>query len=578
MVLIVHHLFKFNAGTMDTESTVIFAIFYGGTWAKQNDGSWQYNNYDSEVTEVPKNCTFELLKDEIYNALNVDRDRYCLRMKFQYVLSLQPCKPQEIRRDKDVKIFLRQVKDVVPKTPLYVDILASGSGNEDSYRAFGSGGGSNHCSSSNPENQVGGKVRVEEKLYGSNVAVSPNREKDEFYIPIRESVEAWENQVPKTHVWDTQLPEAQYIWDTQFLESQLPQNQVPESCEGVDIAPTPKIPLLQGDVQNTTSTSVRVGGSQYSNIESDDNDCDGFHVGQVYDDKKALKQKVYLHAVTSNYQIKVVRSSTTRYEVRCFHDNCKWYLRANKIPHSEKLFIVRKHEHEHECLKYSQIGNGTHKQATSRVLGDTIKDKYNGIARVYKPKEIRFDMKLKYGVDISYDKTWRAREHALNSIRGTAEESFSRLPSYFSMLEASNPGTLTRIAIDEAQCFKYCFMALGASIRGFQSKIRPVIAIDGTTLKHRYRGYLYIAAAVDGNGQIYPLAFGVGDSENEKTYIWFFHYFREAYEEPNNLLFVFDRYKVIENTLKVVYPNSHYGLCMYHISQKLKVKKFGHED
>ena len=57
-------------------------------------------------------------------------------------------------------------------------------------------------------------------------------------------------------------------------------------------------------------------------MESDDNDCDGFHVGQVYDDKSRLIMIV----VTSNYQIKVVRSSTTRYEVRCFHDNCKWYL------------------------------------------------------------------------------------------------------------------------------------------------------------------------------------------------------------------------------------------------------------
>ena len=77
--------------------------------------------------------------------------------------------------------------------------------------------------------------------------------------------------------------------------------------------------------------------------------------------------------------------------------------------------------------------------------------------KIYKPNEIKHDIKLKYGVDISYDKAWRAREHALNSIRGTAEQSFSQLPSYFAMLEAMNPRSVTRIATDDNQCFKYCY-------------------------------------------------------------------------------------------------------------------------
>ena len=40
-------------------------------------------------------------------------------------------------------------------------------------------------------------------------------------------------------------------------------------------------------------------------------------------------------------------------------------------------------------------------------------------------------------------------------------------------------------------------------------------------------------------------------------------------------MFVTDRHKAIENALKVVYPNTQHGLCMYHISQNIKAKKFG---
>ena len=44
-------------------------------------------------------------------------------------------------------------------------------------------------------------------------------------------------------------------------------------------------------------------------------------------------------------------------------------------------------------------------------------------------------------------------------------------------------------------------MALGGSIKGFASFIRPVVAVDGMMLKHKYSGYLYITSVVDGNGQ-----------------------------------------------------------------------------
>ena len=96
-------------------------------------------------------------------------------------------------------------------------------------------------------------------------------------------------------------------------------------------------------------------------------------------------------------------------------------------------------------------------------------------------------------------------------------------------------------------------MALGESIKGFASFIRTVVAVDGTTLKHNYIGYLNIASTIDGNGQIFPIAFGIGDEENEPAYTWFFQCFKECFGEIDNLVFVTHQYKGIENALKLVY-------------------------
>ena len=357
-----------------------------------------------------------------------------------------------------------------------------------------------------------------------------------------------------------------------------PPQRMPSSHHSTDrpnAGGTSSIPVL---VLCGTSSSLHIGSSRYMNIESGSSESEVIEVEYVYDNKQELQSKLYLLAVEHNFEFKIVRSSPDRYEVRCLQDNCGWKVRAKRIPRSDKLFRIKQVDLKHTC-KYNNKGvDGDNRQANSRTIGQVIRSKYDGIARVYKPREIMHDINVRYEIKITYDKAWRAREFALRSVRGSAEDSFAMLPSYFAMLEKMNPGTITRILTDDDNSFRYCFMALGGSIKRFSSFIRPVVAVDGTTLKHKYSGYLYIASALDGNGQIFPIAFGIGDGENESAYTWFFQCFKECAGEIDNLVFVTDRHKGIENALKVVYPNNHHGLCMYHISQNLKAKKFAHND
>ena len=84
-------------------------------------------------------------------------------------------------------------------------------------------------------------------------------------------------------------------------------------------------------------------------------------------------------------------------------------------------------------------------------------------------------------------------------------------------------------------------MAVGACIRGFQSSMRPVIAVDATHLKCKYKGVLFVANAFDGNRNIYPLAFGIGDLETDASWHWFFSKLHEAIGECPNLVIISDR-------------------------------------
>ena len=62
-----------------------------------------------------------------------------------------------------------------------------------------------------------------------------------------------------------------------------------------------------------------------------------------------------------------------------------------------------------------------------------------------------------YEIKISYDKVWHARKCALRSVRGSTEDLFALLPSYFTMLKKITPGIVTRILIDDKQLFSILF-------------------------------------------------------------------------------------------------------------------------
>lgn len=115
-------------------------------------------------------------------------------------------------------------------------------------------------------------------------------------------------------------------------------------------------------------------------------------------------------------------------------------------------------------------------------------------------------------------------------------------------------------------------MSLGVSIRGFRACIRPVICVDASFLKHKFGGQLLVAIALDANEQLYPVAFGVVDSENNNSWTYFMVKLRQAIGIVPNLVFVSDRHPSIANALSVVFPEAHHGACTYHIKMNIMAK------
>ncbi|XP_010418877.1 PREDICTED: uncharacterized protein LOC104704499 [Camelina sativa] len=71
--------------------------------------------------------------------------------------------------------------------------------------------------------------------------------------------------------------------------------------------------------------------------------------------------------------------------------------------------------------------------------------------------------------------------------------------------------------------------------------MRKVIVVDGTFLKNKYKGVLLVATVVAGNSNLYPIAFGIADSENNY------------------------RHTTIAKSIGNIYPLAKHGICIHHL-------------
>ncbi|KAA0043528.1 MuDRA-like transposase [Cucumis melo var. makuwa] len=197
--------------------------------------------------------------------------------------------------------------------------------------------------------------------------------------------------------------------------------------------------------------------------------------------------------------------------VRCIDKKCGWRLRAVRLKDSN-IFKIKKYVKVHSCSL--EFLNRDHRQAKSWIVGELIKSKFKGPGRIYKPRDIIEDMRQDYGINMSYEKAWRARENAYERVRGSPEESHNLLRRYGEALKFTNPG--------------------------FLNCIRPVIVMDGTFLKNKYWGQLIVAICLDG--------------------------------EVPNLGFVTDRKTCFSKGISSVFPSAFHDLCVQHLSQNLHDK------
>ncbi|XP_010519970.1 PREDICTED: uncharacterized protein LOC104799254 [Tarenaya hassleriana] len=293
-------------------------------------------------------------------------------------------------------------------------------------------------------------------------------------------------------------------------------------------------------------------------------------VGQEFSDVKSCRRALRDMAIALHFEMQTIKSDKTRFTAKCASEGCPWRIHAAKLP-GVPTFTIRTIHESHTCGGISHLG---HQQASVQWVASSVEQRLRENPN-YKPKEILEEIHRVHGITLSYKQAWRGKERIMAAMRGSFEEGYRLLPQYCEQVKRTNPGSIASVYGNPVDnCFQRLFISFQASIYGFLNACRPLLGLDRTYLKSKYLGTLLLATGFDGDGALFPLAFGVVDEENDENWMWFLcelHNLLETNtENMPRLTILSDRQKGIVEGVEQNFPTAFHGFCMRHLSESFR--------
>ncbi|KAL0928804.1 hypothetical protein M5K25_000727 [Dendrobium thyrsiflorum] len=300
--------------------------------------------------------------------------------------------------------------------------------------------------------------------------------------------------------------------------------------------------------------------------------------------KSELKFAIQGWSIINNVQFVVVASNRQKFTIECIqHDNltakCHWRLHASLSKRLGGVWKIATIKGQHTCT--NPILQAGHRQCNSQFISffiiPTIRKQMD-----IKPREIIGRVEAKFNIKVSYMKAWDSRRKAIKSVFGSWEESYRSLNLFMEAIVAAMPGTVYKIQSSSTQRFQRLFWAFGPSINGWKY-CRPVLSLDGTFLLGKYRGTLLIAVGLDANNGLFPLAFGIVESECNESWIWFLRMLHElvpSISSRSDLCIISDRHAGLVRGCREIFPSAAHHHCLRHLRENFKkaVRQMGISD
>ncbi|XP_057431191.1 uncharacterized protein LOC130724048 [Lotus japonicus] len=254
---------------------------------------------------------------------------------------------------------------------------------------------------------------------------------------------------------------------------------------------------------------------------------------------------------------------------------CPFYLRISKTP-TRPLWQVVSFRPEHNCCR-----TGTNRQAKALWLAT----KFMQILRHtpdLKVTSLIAEARTRWGIVMGRFKAYMAKVKSLEMIHGESIQQYSHLRNYAAEIVRSNPRSTCIIKSTvgiHGPVFQRIYMCFKATKAAFATTCRPLIGLDGCSLKGMYGGQLLAAVGKNGNNQMFPIAYAVVEAETKDSWQWFLNLLLADLngEKKQKWVFISDRHKGLVPTIATIEPDTEHRFCVKHLYGNFRKRFPGQE-
>lgn len=139
----------------------------------------------------------------------------------------------------------------------------------------------------------------------------------------------------------------------------------------------------------------------------------------------------------------------------CFSEQCGWCFKASRKKNTE-VFIIGHFNDIHTCPMRERMLNNV--ETTLSFVSGVVTPRLANHKKNHTLKDIVVDVKSAYGVNITYQKAWHAKERALEMLRGKLVDEYRLMPKYIHMLNKVYPNFFIRLKKSNENEFMYVFL------------------------------------------------------------------------------------------------------------------------